>query len=107
MVMPMMRRRVVWTLGETIETLVPTRRLRSVDLPTLGAPRSATKPARRGSPVTGSAGSATIPLLHPLEQPAGRLPLGRTLARSLAEAGLVAREARLDPELERVRRPLG
>ena len=45
-VMPMTRRRVVCTLGETIETLVPTSRLSRVDLPTLGAPMIATKPAR-------------------------------------------------------------
>jgi hypothetical protein len=41
-VMPMMRRRVVCTLGETIETFVPTRRLTRVDLPTLGAPTTVT-----------------------------------------------------------------
>ena len=45
-VMPMMRRRVVCTLGETIDTLVPTSLFSRVDLPTLGAPRRATKPAR-------------------------------------------------------------
>ena len=53
--MPITRRRVVCTLGETIETLVPTSRLSSVDLPTLGAPTIATKPARVGA---GSAMSA-------------------------------------------------
>ena len=40
------RRRVVWTLGETMETLAPTRRLSRVDLPALGAPMIATKPQR-------------------------------------------------------------
>src|SRR5262245_16504600 len=39
--------RVVCTLCETIVILVPTTALISVDLPTLGAPISATKPQRR------------------------------------------------------------
>ena len=46
MVIPRMRRRVVWTLDVTIETLVPTRRLSRVDLPTFGAPRMAMNPQR-------------------------------------------------------------
>ena len=56
MVMPITRRRVVCTLGETIETLVPTSRLSRVDLPTLGAPMIATNPARvgAGSAIAGS-----------------------------------------------------
>ena len=41
-----MSARVVCTLCETIVTLVPTSALISVDLPTLGAPISATKPQR-------------------------------------------------------------
>src|ERR687891_352198 len=45
-VMPRTRRRVVWTLAVTIETLVPTSRLSRVDLPTLGAPNLAGGPAR-------------------------------------------------------------
>src|SRR5262245_7139855 len=44
--MPRTSARVVWTLWVTIETLEPTSALRSVDLPTLGAPISATKPQR-------------------------------------------------------------
>ena len=40
--MPSTRRRVVCTLGETIETFAPTSPLSSVDLPELGAPMSAT-----------------------------------------------------------------
>ena len=46
MAMPRTIARVVWTLWLTIDTLVPTSRLTSVDLPALGAPISATKPAR-------------------------------------------------------------
>src|SRR6202049_2539152 len=42
--MPRIRARVVCTLRETIVTLEPTSALTSVDLPTLGAPISATKP---------------------------------------------------------------
>src|ERR1700716_2720505 len=44
--MPRIRARVVCTLRETIVTLDPTSALTSVDLPTLGAPISATKPQR-------------------------------------------------------------
>src|SRR5215210_4380131 len=36
--------RVVWGLGEVIETFVPTSRLTRVDLPTFGRPTTATKP---------------------------------------------------------------
>src|SRR5437763_8970264 len=42
--MPRIRARVVCTLRETMVTLEPTSALTSVDLPTLGAPISATKP---------------------------------------------------------------
>ena len=41
-----MSARVVCTLGVTIEILVPTSALSSVDLPAFGAPISATKPQR-------------------------------------------------------------
>ena len=41
---PDMRLRVVCTLGVTMAILVPTIRLRRVDLPALGAPESATNP---------------------------------------------------------------
>ena len=46
MAMPITRMRVVCTLGETMLTLEPTSALTSVDLPALGAPTMATKPAR-------------------------------------------------------------
>src|SRR4051812_33839352 len=46
MTMPRISARVVCTLRETMVTLEPTRALTRVDLPTLGAPISATKPQR-------------------------------------------------------------
>src|SRR5262245_42336928 len=46
MTMPRIKARVVCTLLDTIETLVPTSALMSVDLPTFGTPISATKPQR-------------------------------------------------------------
>jgi len=45
MTMPRTSARVVCTLRETMDTLVPTRLFRSVDLPALGMPMRATKPA--------------------------------------------------------------
>src|SRR2546425_11236553 len=44
--MPWMRLRVVCGRGETIATLRPTSWFTSVDLPTFGRPRIATKPER-------------------------------------------------------------
>src|SRR5262245_10536102 len=44
--MPVMRFRVVWGRGETIESFSPTRRFRSVDFPALGRPMSDTNPER-------------------------------------------------------------
>src|SRR5262249_29273960 len=57
MAMPLISVRVVCTLGVTIETLAPTSALMSVDLPTLGAPISATNP-QRCSTCSTCAGSA-------------------------------------------------
>src|SRR5262249_53173491 len=53
--MPRTSARVVCTFGVTIEILLPTSALSSVDLPALGAPISATKPQR----VTGAACGAS------------------------------------------------
>src|SRR5581483_975390 len=44
--MPRITRRVVCGLSETIVTLAPTYKFNSVDLPTLGRPTMAQKPAR-------------------------------------------------------------
>src|SRR5258708_36933130 len=54
--MPRISARVVCTLRETIVTLEPTSALTRVDLPTLGAPISATKPQ---AVATGAAASGT------------------------------------------------
>src|SRR6202171_3493645 len=51
--------RVVCTLRETIVTLEPTSALTSVDLPTLGAPISATKPQAVAAG-TGSSGDSSV-----------------------------------------------
>src|SRR5262249_61274266 len=44
--MPVMRLRVVCGFGDTMATFWPSRRLSSVDFPTLGRPARAMKPAR-------------------------------------------------------------
>src|ERR1700737_4325049 len=58
--MPRISARVVCTLRETIVTLEPTSALTSVDLPTLGAPISATKPQRVA---TGAASSGALSVI--------------------------------------------
>src|SRR5258705_6666894 len=58
--MPRIRARVVCTLRETIVTLEPTSALTSVDLPTLGAPISATKPQRVAPGAAASGDSSVI-----------------------------------------------
>src|SRR6266478_1421031 len=57
---PRISARVVCTLRETIVTLEPTSALTSVDLPTLGAPISATKPHRVARSAASSEGSPLI-----------------------------------------------
>ena len=58
--MPRISARVVCTLRETIVTLEPTSALTSVDLPTFGAPISATKPQR-----VAAAGDGPSPAAQP------------------------------------------
>src|SRR6188472_2598513 len=58
--MPRISARVVCTLRETRVTLEPTRALTSVDLPTLGAPISATKPQRVSPEPAAGEGSTVI-----------------------------------------------
>src|SRR6202045_2303931 len=60
MTMPRISARVVCTLRETMVTLEPTSALTSVDLPTLGAPISATKPQRVATGTASSAVSSII-----------------------------------------------
>src|SRR3954465_9546455 len=66
--MPRISARVVCTLRETMVTLEPTSALTRVDLPTLGAPISATKPHR----VAAAAGPAMLSAIGPfrLDPPA-------------------------------------
>src|SRR5579863_527493 len=79
--MPSTRRRVVCGLGVTMLILRPTKALTSVDLPTLGRPATATKPARKP-------GSAMVHLLQGMLRrfllraaSAARLALGADLQR--------------------------
>src|SRR5579863_9158337 len=58
--MPRISARVVCTLRETIVTLEPTSALTSVDLPTFGAPISATKPQRVAADAGPPGGSSVI-----------------------------------------------
>src|SRR4030088_3847424 len=58
--LPRISARVVCTLRETIVTLEPTSALTSVDLPTLGAPISATKPQRVAAGAASSGVSSII-----------------------------------------------
>src|SRR3954452_18257232 len=58
--MPRISARVVCTLRETMVTLEPTSALTSVDLPTLGAPISATKPQAVSPDAAGGNGSTVI-----------------------------------------------
>src|SRR6201995_1815614 len=75
--MPRISARVVCTLRETIVTLEPTRALTSVDLPTLGAPISATKP--QAVAIEDSAVIATAADAFALDHHGGCDLLGRAL----------------------------
>src|ERR687891_2425261 len=102
-VMPRIRRRVVWTLAVTIETLVPTSRLSSVDLPTLGAPRIAMKPQRRGS--SSAIDCSGIGCLETREQLLGGPLLCRPLGAGDRAARVEPGERYRDVEARRVRWP--
>src|ERR1700755_3401897 len=100
--MPRIRARVVCTLRETIVTLEPTSALTSVDLPTLGAPISATKPQRVGpsaSAVIAAAGDAFA-----LDHDAGRDLFGSALAAADPFGRRQARQVDRDAELRIVMR---
>src|SRR5438552_13527857 len=109
--MPSTRLLVVCTLGETIETLAPTRRLTSVDLPALGAPSTATKPKRRAAgSARGSAGGSlapgsATPVEQVLQQRAGRRGGGRPLRAGAALGRREAGDGDPDDEGRVVRRP--
>src|SRR4051812_3041672 len=105
--MPRISALVVCTLRETMVTLEPTSALTSVDLPTLGAPISATKPhavaagALSPGESTVIAAANTFTLNHDL----GRNLLGRALAAADAFGRRQARQIDGDPELRIVMRP--
>src|ERR1700736_2260593 len=120
--MPRISARVVCTLRETMVTFEPTSALTSVDLPTLGAPISATKPQRVETSfaplVTSSVIAATAdPLAR--EHHGGRDLLGGALAAADtlgrgqagqidgdAELRIVMRPGALDLAINRRRQPL-
>ena len=85
-----MRVRVVCTLWVTIEILMPTSQLASVDLPALGAPISATNPQRvaglaHPSPPEADSGIAqTVPNTFAQQYGRGRRLFGRAFVRSIA-----------------------
>src|SRR5262245_24162164 len=92
--MPRTSARVVWTLWVTIETLEPTSALRSVDLPTLGAPISATKPQRlAASPARSGSGGASWLASAIALGPGRRLGGGGVLGRGPLGRGALGRGA--------------
>src|SRR3954471_18336734 len=120
--MPRIRARVVCTLRETIVTLEPTSALTRVDLPTFGAPISATKPQRVA---VGAASPAASPVIvaaadaFARDHHGGRDLLGRALAAADAfgrrqpgqvhgdtELRIMVRPAALDLAIDRRRQSL-
>src|SRR6185369_8672147 len=104
MTMPRISARVVCTLRETIVTLAPTSALTSVDLPTLGAPISATNPQRVAEGV--SLASAVIAATHAFafDHDGGRDLLRRALAAADAFGRRQPRQVDGDAELRIVMR---
>src|SRR6185369_7615091 len=105
--MPRIRARVVCTLRETMVTLEPTSALTSVDLPTLGAPISATKPQRvsLGAPGVGSTVIAAAADAFAFDHYGGRDLLGGALGAADAFGGRQSRQIDGDAELRVVMRP--
>src|SRR4051812_3112367 len=108
MTMPRISARVVCTLRETMVTLEPTSALTSVDLPTLGAPISATKPQRvsAGAAAAGSDLSVIAAAAHAfaLDHHRCRNLLSRPLRAADAFRRLQPRQVDRDPELRIVMR---
>src|SRR5437667_8767860 len=98
--MPRISARVVCTLRETIVTLAPTRALTSVDLPTLGAPISATKPQRvsAGTPSPFTSGFIFAADLLALDHRERRTFFRRALIRAGALRWLQPRQGHRDTE---------
>src|SRR4051812_1253776 len=105
--MPRIRARVVCTFRETMVTLEPTRALTSVDLPTLGAPISATKPQRVSpdAPGVDSTVIAAAADAFAFDHYGGRDLLGGALGAAHAFCGRESRQIDGDPELRVVMRP--
>src|ERR1700730_12381639 len=106
--MPRISARVVCTLRETIVTLEPTSALTSVDLPTLGAPISATKPQRvagfAASPWVSSVIAAAADAFALYHHGGGNL-FGRALAAANAFGRRQPGQMHRDAELRIVMRP--
>src|SRR5262249_49141539 len=90
--MPRTSARVVCTLWLTMETLVPTSALRSVDLPALGTPMSAMKPQRVSPGAAPAAGSA-IGRVRRHSLPRQHGGGGGLLRRAFRAAGSLGRRA--------------
>src|SRR5256884_6238546 len=106
--MPRIRARVVCTLRETMVTLEPTSALTSVDLPTLGAPISATKPQRVSADVASAEDSTVIAAAadaFAFDHHGGGNLLGGALGAADAFGGRQSRQIDGDAELRVVMRP--
>src|SRR5437870_10950719 len=104
--MPRISARVVCTLRETMVTLEPTSALTRVDLPTLGAPISATKPQRVPAGAALSETSAVITAYaFALDHNGSSDLFGGTLAAADAFGRREPRQIHRYPELRIVVRP--
>src|SRR6478672_24254 len=104
--MPRISARVVCTLRETMVTLEPTSALTRVDLPTLGAPISATKPQRVAAAAVDSWDSSVIAAdAFTLNHDRCRDLLGRALAAADALGRSKARQVDRHAELRIMVRP--
>src|ERR1700760_4380168 len=104
--MPRISARVVCTLRETMVTLEPTSALTSVDLPTLGAPISATKPQRVASVASGILSViAAAADAFARDHGGGRRLLGRALVAADAFGRRQPGQFHGDAELRIVMRP--
>src|SRR5436305_5617156 len=105
MTMPRISARVVCTLRETIVTFAPTSALTSVDLPTLGAPISATKPQRVAAGVSPLASTVIAAAnTFTFDHDRGRHLLCRALAAAGAFGRCQPRQVHRDAELRVVMR---
>src|SRR5206468_8569203 len=106
--MPRIKARVVCTLRETMVTLEPTSALTSVDLPTLGAPISATKPQAVSPDAAGGDDSTVIAATahtFAFDHHGRRDLLRRALGAADTFGGHKARQIDGDAELRVMMRP--